>query len=167
MTETNDNGQHSTAPKQPTGRPFAAGHDPRRNGGGRPQGLARLAREAVGDGQDLIQFFTAVLRADRKYLGERRVALRDRMQAATWLADRAFGKAIQVVEIPEDPQQEQVEAARQQLIEMPLELREAVGRWLLERRNSRLRAQREAIEARVKSMLPPAPPLTPEEDGAS
>jgi hypothetical protein len=79
--------------------------DPRRNGGGRPQGLARLAREAVGDGQDLIQFFTAVFRADRKALGERRIALRDRMQAATWLADRAFGRAVQVVEVPEDPQQ--------------------------------------------------------------
>lgn len=48
-----------------------------------------------------------------------------------------------------------------------VELREAVGKWLLERRNARLRAQREEIEARVKSMLPPAQPLNPEEDGAS
>jgi hypothetical protein len=122
---------------------------------------ARLAREAVGDGQDLIQFFTAVLRADKKTLGERRIALRDRMQAATWLADRAFGKAVQVIEIPEDPQQEKVEAARQQLIEMPPELREAVGRWLLERGNARLRAEREAVEARIKSMLPPTEPPNP------
>jgi len=166
MSDRNDDRPHTPAVKMPTGRPFAAGHDPRRNGGGRPQGLARLAREAVGDGQDLIQFFTAVLRADRKYLGERRVALRDRMQAATWLADRAFGKAIQVVEIP-DPQEEQTQELRQEVSEMPPELREAIGRWLLERRNQRLRAQREVIEARVKSMLPPAQPLNPEEDGAS
>jgi len=27
-------------------------------------GLAKLAREAVGDGEDLVHFFTAVLRAD-------------------------------------------------------------------------------------------------------
>jgi len=152
------NGDHPHSPAvELRGRPFAAGHDPRRNPGGRPVGLARLAREAVGDGEDLVTFFVAVLRADRKYLGERRVALRDRMAAGVWLADRAFGKAVQVVEIPEDPQQEQVQEVRQELRAMPVELREAVGRWLLERRNARLRAQREEIEARVKSMLPPAP----------
>jgi len=124
-------------------------------------GLAKLAREAVGDGEDLITFFAAVLRADRKYLGERRVALRDRMAAATWLADRAFGKSVQVIEIPEDPKEEQIQVMRQQIVEMPPALREQLGRWLLERRNSRLRAEREAVEARVKSMLPPAPPLNP------
>jgi hypothetical protein len=43
---------------------------------------------------------------------------------------------------------------------MPIELREAIGRWLLEPRNSRLRAERETIEARVKGMFPPAEPLT-------
>jgi hypothetical protein len=102
MSQTNGTGPHSPATKLPTGRPFAAGHDPRRNAGGRPFGLARLAREAVGDGEDLIRFFTAVLRGDREYLGERRVGLHDRMQAAMWLADRAFGKAVQVVENPED-----------------------------------------------------------------
>ena len=120
----------------------------------------------MGDGEDLVRFFAAVLNADKKALGERRIALRDRMAAAMWLADRAFGKALQVV-IPEDPQQEQVQEVRQELLAMPVDLREAVGRWLLERRNQRLRAQREEIEARVKSMLPPAQPLNPEEDGAS
>ena len=49
---------------------------------------------------------------------------------------------------------------------MPTELREALGRWLLERRNQRLRHQREQIEARVKKMLPPAEPPDPEENGA-
>jgi hypothetical protein len=154
MSDRNGDRPHISALKMPTGRPFAAGPDPRRNGGGRPQGLARLAREAVGDGQDLIQFFAAVLRGDRKFLKERRIALRDRMQAATWLADRAFGRAVQVVEIPEDPQQEQVQEVRQELRAMPVELREAVGRWLLERRNQRLRAQREAIEAKVRTLMP-------------
>ena len=166
MSETNGSGPHIPVPKLPTGRPFAAGHDPRRNPGGRPHGLARLAREAVGEGEDLVAFFAAVLHADRKFLGERRVALRDRMQAATWLADRAFGKAIQVVEIP-DPQEEQIHELRQEIRAMPVELREAVGRWLLDRRNARLRAQREAVEARVKKMLPPGEPLNREEDGAS
>jgi len=40
-------------------------------------------------------------------------------------------------------------------------LREQLGRWLLEGRNARLRVEREAIEGRVKSMLPPAEPLNP------
>jgi hypothetical protein len=154
MGETNGSCPHNSAPKMPTGRPFAAGPDTRRNGGGRPQGLARLAREAVGDGQDLIQFFTAILRADKKALGERRIALRDRMQAATWLADRAYGKAVQFVEIPEDPAVEQVQEMRQEIVEMPPELREAIGRWLLARRNQRLRAQREEIEAHIKTLMP-------------
>jgi hypothetical protein len=35
---------------------------------------------------------TAVLKGDAKCLGVRTVPLRDRMQAAAWLADRAFGK---------------------------------------------------------------------------
>jgi len=50
MSETNGSGPHIPVPKLPTGRPFATGHDPRRNPGGRPLGLAKLAREAVGDG---------------------------------------------------------------------------------------------------------------------
>jgi hypothetical protein len=164
MTQTNGSGPHIPAAKMPTGRPFASGPDPRRNGGGRPKGLARLAREAVGDGQDLIQFFAAVLRGDRKFLKERRIALRDRMAGGVWLADRAFGKAVQVVEIPEDPKEEQIQVMRQQIVEMPPALREQLGRWLLERRNARLRAERETIEGRVKNMLPSAEPLNPEEN---
>ena len=164
MSDQNDERPHTPAPKMPTGRPFAPGPDPRRNGGGRPQGLARLAREAVGDdGENLVRFFTAVLRADRNYLGERRIALRDRM--AAWLADRAFGKAVQVIEIPEDPKEEQIHVMRQQIVEMPPALREQLGRWLLERRNTRLRAEREVVESRVKSMLPPVEPLSAEENG--
>jgi len=104
-------------------------------------------------GEDLVAFFAAVLRADRKALGERRIALRDRMQAATWLADRAFGRAVQVVEIP-DPAAEEVQEMRREVSEMPPALKEALGKWLLERRNARLRAQREEIEARVKTLMP-------------
>jgi CubicO group peptidase (beta-lactamase class C family) len=66
MTES-----HSSEGKLPNGRPFASGHDPRRNLG-RPQGLAKLAREAMGDGRDLIDFHLAVFRGDSKTLGLRR-----------------------------------------------------------------------------------------------
>jgi hypothetical protein len=59
--------------------------------------------------------------------------------------------------IPEDPQQEQVQEIRQELLAMPVDLREAVGRWLLERRNARLRAQREEIEAHVRTLMPAEP----------
>jgi len=148
------NGDHPHSPAvELRGRPFTAGHDPRRNPGGRPLGLAKLAREAVGNGEDLVRFFAAVLTADRKFLGERRVTLRDRMAAGVWLADRAFGRAVQIVEIP-DPQEEQTQELRQEVAEMPPELRQALGRWLLERRNARLRMERETIEARVKTFMP-------------
>ena len=60
---------HTTAGKLPIGRPFADGHDPRRNAGGRPQGLAKLAREAVRDGRDLIDFHVAVFKGDTNALG--------------------------------------------------------------------------------------------------
>lgn len=136
------------------------------NPGGRPKGLAAAARGAVGDdGRDLVAFFSAVMRGDRKALGERRpVALRERVQAATWLADRAYGKAVQVVEIPEDPRQEQVEAIRQEVIAMPPELKRALGEWLLAKRTARLRAQREEIERNVQALMPPEQP-NPDGDG--
>jgi hypothetical protein len=75
---------------------------------------------------------------------------------------RRFGRAVQVVEIP-DLQEEQIQELRQEIVEMPPALREQLGRWFLERRNARLRAEREAVEARVKKMLPPA---EPDGDGA-
>jgi hypothetical protein len=57
--------RHNTGEKL-RGRPFANGHDPRRNAGGHPKGLARLAREAVGGDRALIDFYLAVFKPIRR-----------------------------------------------------------------------------------------------------
>ena len=63
------------------------------NPGGRPRGLARRVREVVGDnGERIIEFMVTVL-------GDEQARTADRLQAAMWLADRGFGKAVQAVEI--------------------------------------------------------------------
>jgi hypothetical protein len=76
------------------------------NPGGRPKGLAKLARAAVGDGQDLIDFYLAVFNGDTKALRTRKITLRDRIQAAEWLAERGWGKAppVEDADPPEEPQ---------------------------------------------------------------
>jgi uncharacterized protein DUF5681 len=63
------------------------------NPGGRPKGLARRVRELVGDsGESIVQFMVDVL-------GDDSARTADRLEAAKWLADRGFGKAVQAVEI--------------------------------------------------------------------
>jgi hypothetical protein len=74
-----------TAPRGP-GRPFRPGESG--NPGGRPKGIAALVRDQTADGQELVVFMLAILRNPR-----RPPALR--MQAATWLADRGFGRPVQ------------------------------------------------------------------------
>lgn len=62
------------------------------NPGGRPPGLAELVREQTGEGAELIDFMLRVLRGKRQ-------PMRLRMEAAAWLADRGFGKALQQMEL--------------------------------------------------------------------
>lgn len=105
MTERNGDGPHKTATVlPPLGKPFAPGHDPRRNAGGRPRGLAAMVRRAVGDGGDLVRFYRAVFDGDAKAIGERRpICLRDRILAGEWLASRGWGRAPIVIEPPDEP----------------------------------------------------------------
>ena len=63
------------------------------NPGGRPKGLARRVRELVGDSGELILEFMV------EVLGDETARTSDRLEAAKWLADRGFGKAVQAVEI--------------------------------------------------------------------
>ena len=74
-----------------TGHGFLPGQSG--NPGGRPKGLARKVRELVGeDGFEVAEFMFSVLKDERA-----RTA--DRMEAARWLADRGFGRAVQGLEI--------------------------------------------------------------------
>ena len=155
MSEQNGDGHKTATVQPPVGRPFSPGPDPRRNAGGRPKGLAAAARAAVGEeGADLIAFFSAIMRGDHKFLGEQRsIALRDRGLAASWLADRGFGKPPQTVEIA-DVERQQTAAALQRLADLPEELKAGIRAWLMERRERYLAEEREAAERRMLSFMP-------------
>ena len=67
------------------------------NPGGRPRGLVAKVRELTADGDELATFFHTVFRGET--LGKLKPSMRDRMAAATWLADRGFGKPHENVTI--------------------------------------------------------------------
>ena len=56
------------------------------NPGGRPAGFHNYIQERTGDGSELTDFVLSVFR------GENGSSTKERMDAATWLADRGFGK---------------------------------------------------------------------------
>jgi Family of unknown function (DUF5681) len=68
------------------GRPFPKGVSG--NPGGRPKGLVRRIREETGDGEELVDYMLRVFRAE----GE---STKTRVEAASWLADRGFGRPQQ------------------------------------------------------------------------
>ena len=68
-----------------TGR-FLAGHSG--NPSGRQKGFRAYIQESTAEGNDLTDFVLSVFR------GEHGEDMRQRMDAATWLADRGFGKPV-------------------------------------------------------------------------
>lgn len=78
------------------------------NPGGRPKGLASLVREQTKNGQELVSLMLSIIRGELKvtktYIddeGDERsyqseASHNDRIKAAEWLADRGFGKAVEV-----------------------------------------------------------------------
>ena len=83
-----------TAPAKPVGRPFPKGVSG--NPGGRPKGLAKRIRAETRDGEELVEVMLSVLR-------DKTASRRDTMQAATWLADRGFGRPIQTLRAETEP----------------------------------------------------------------
>jgi hypothetical protein len=81
------------------GRPFKPGVSG--NPGGRPTALRRAVREATRDGQDLVEMMMRVLAGRPVRVKGRlyRATIEDRMEAATWLADRGFGKPSTMAEM--------------------------------------------------------------------
>ena len=74
-----------------TGRGFQPGQSG--NPGGRPKGLSRRVRELVGeDGHAIAEFMLDVM-------NDETARNADRIEAAKWLGDRGFGRAVQAVDI--------------------------------------------------------------------
>ena len=69
-----------------TGR-FLAGQSG--NPSGRPKGFRAYIKESTAEGNELVDVVLAVLR-------DQNASNRERMEAATWLADRGFGKPAPV-----------------------------------------------------------------------
>ncbi len=86
---------HTNVGTTKVGGVTGAGFKPGQSGnpGGRPKGLTRRVRELVGDdGEAIASYMFSVMSDDREKTA-------DRLEAARWLADRGFGKAVQTMEI--------------------------------------------------------------------
>lgn len=89
-SQTEQGNNHASANKaksMPTGKPWEKGKSG--NPGGRPKGLAKRVRELTGEGEDIVDFMLNVLKNDIKG------TTKDRIEAAKWLADRGFGRAVE------------------------------------------------------------------------
>ena len=87
-----ENAENST--KTLVGRPFPKGVSG--NPGGRPRGLAAYVRENTGDGKEMVDLMATIMRGET--IDGIAPRIRDRMEAASWLADRAFGKPTTQIE---------------------------------------------------------------------
>ncbi len=109
--------QNPATTAKPRGRPFEKGN--RANPGGRPKGVARQAREAMGENGELVINFWAgvvtgeVLTAHSKVNPKTgkiisttyemvQVSVADRIRVSQLLAERGFGKPAEFVPIEDD-----------------------------------------------------------------
>lgn len=83
--------RRGTGKRHPDGR-FVKGQSG--NPGGRPRGMVQKIREATDDGEQIADFILQVFHGEVEG-----VKLKDRLEAATWLADRGFGKPVQAMNV--------------------------------------------------------------------
>ena len=91
MTKNTENSMETT---RVVGKPFPKGVSG--NPGGRPRGLAAYVRESTGNGHEMVDLMTSIMRGET--IDGTAPRIRDRMDAASWLADRAFGKPTTQIE---------------------------------------------------------------------
>jgi hypothetical protein len=91
--------QNSEPARRGPGRPFRRGRSG--NPGGRPAGLRRAIQHATTNGRDLAELMVKVMAGQPLRLDGRlyRPSLEDSLMAATWLADRGFGKPVSAIEL--------------------------------------------------------------------
>jgi hypothetical protein len=89
-------------------------------GGNRPKGVVARIKAMTNDGQDLLEFFQRVATGQDDDFGPR-----ERIQAAQWLADHTFGRAVQTT-VQVEAQAQQTEGA----IEIADDQLEALARGL-------------------------------------
>lgn len=77
----------SQPPSKVVGRPFSKGVSG--NPGGRAKSFGNFIREQTNDGKELVELALRLLRKSRKD--------QTRMEALKWLADRGWGKAVEVL----------------------------------------------------------------------
>ena len=78
-----------------TGRGFLPGWSG--NPGGRPRGFGHYIRKQTRDGKELVDLVLTVFRGQT--VNGRKPTIRDRVEAATWLSDRGFGRPTQPLEV--------------------------------------------------------------------
>ena len=91
MAQNTENSMETT---RVVGRPFPKGVSG--NPGGRPRGLAAYVRENTGDGKEMVDLMATIMRGET--IDGIAPRIRNRMEAASCLADRAFGKPTTQIE---------------------------------------------------------------------
>lgn len=74
-----------------TGKGFTPGKSG--NPSGRPQGFVGFIRKGTNDGEELASFMLKIFRGGS--ISKHVPKLKEQIEAATWLADRGFGKPVQ------------------------------------------------------------------------
>ena len=130
--------------------------------------MATLAREGVGGGRDVVAFYLAVFKGDTKALRTRKITLRDRLLAAEWLAERGWGKAPVVGDVPEEPQVDLYDSLSTWAQSLPPDLRAALGAHMDREFEAGIESDIAAVDEQIKATMPegwsPSRPVRPPDE---